>query len=276
MIRAVEDILKFMILTLSTPLKPGSVHRLSPDPEFEHRLVEVLSIAGFMEEAYRRGSDLAQGRITASSLGLGHLIGQGYRRVFEEADVKPLPGVTASCITLSAIMGYSVESGLDPLQSLSRLILNTIYRSGPDDAISMIEGMEAVGLADELLHLEYKGLTKRAIKLEARSLGDVFEVLAERDAGFLLNIKNYNDILRLARRAQASKSIIHAILRTYLDLASIVDPRFRGMDESRINAKTLARLDKEVRATGRLDSLLGGVLVSVYLGYGLRRERRIT
>ncbi len=276
MIRAVEDILKFVVLTISTPLKPGSIHRLSPDPEFEHRLVEVLSIAPYIEEAYRRGSELAHGRITSQNLGLGSLIGQSYRRAFEEADIKPLPGLAASCITLSAIIAYSLESSLDPLQNIYRLILNTIYRSGPDDAISMIEGMEAVGFSDELLHLEYRGITKRSIKLESRSLGDVFEALSDRDKGFLLNIRSYSYLLRLARIAQESRSIVHAILRTYLELASTVDPRFRDIKNRRIDARSLAKLDREVRASGRLDSLLGGVFIAVYLGYGLRREKRVT
>jgi len=47
------DLKRAVLLTISAPIKPGSVHRLMGDVDFERRLLEYVAVEPHLEEAYR-------------------------------------------------------------------------------------------------------------------------------------------------------------------------------------------------------------------------------
>ena len=57
MLRETLPLKALVFTTLSAPLKPGTVNRLSLDPEFEARLLEALTLVEFIDKAYRRSRE---------------------------------------------------------------------------------------------------------------------------------------------------------------------------------------------------------------------------
>jgi hypothetical protein len=76
-------------ITLSAPVKPGTVNRISLDSEFEARLLEALTLVEFIDKAYTRGRELAEGRIAAHSMSLGDLMASALRSSMQLTGLKP-------------------------------------------------------------------------------------------------------------------------------------------------------------------------------------------
>ena len=247
-----------LALTVSTPIKPGAVHRLLDNPLFEKRLVEAIIVSEVMEDAYARGREVALGDRPAQALGLGGLIAQAYRRSFEVVDVRPLTGLSAAAVSMAAIAGYLDGIGKGLREGLRQGVLTLLYSGGGRDSIEFIEGLEAVGDSDALLHLEREGLSKRVVSLEDIPLGDVFEKLSSFDLGFLVNLRGYQSIMDLARRAERAKSLAAAILASYLTLLEREGVRL----EKPLTVRRLAQLDRELRERGGRDRLLGAVFAA--------------
>jgi len=76
-------------ITLSAPVKPGTVNRMSPDSEFEARLLEALALVEFIDKAYTRGRELAEGRIAAHNMSLGDLMASALRSSMQLTGLKP-------------------------------------------------------------------------------------------------------------------------------------------------------------------------------------------
>jgi hypothetical protein len=245
--------------TLSAPLKPGTVNRLSLDPEFEARLLEALTLVEFIDKAYSRGRELAEGRIAAYSMGLGDLIALALRSSIQLTGLKPILGLTVASITLSALKGVSDSQGRSLRSTIKQLITLTLYRSSPEDSVRLVEGLDATGMLRALEHLRNQGVTRSRISLEALTLGHLYEILSYVDTGFMLNLKDVDLLLELSRRAIEEKNVIAAISRAYMELASkkeIIDVRGFSLK----SLSDLLRLDASLRARREeLDSLLGGV-----------------
>ncbi len=248
-----------LVLTVVTPVKPGAVHRLLESLVVERRIAEAVLVSEFMEEAYRRGEELAQGKRDARSLGLGRLVADAYRKVFEAADVKPVYGLDAAAVVLPALAGYAAGARRDLRSVLSQAITAILYRGGSKDTLDFIDGLEAVGASDLLLELENAGLSRRMVSLEDRPLGDAFEVLYGVDRGFALNLKGYSGLLRLASGVRQAKSLAAAVVASFIEAL-----RAEGLAEVRdLSFRSLARLDRELRARGAsTDGLLGLVFAS--------------
>ncbi len=247
-----------LALTVSTPIKPGAIHRLVESPVFEKRLVEALTVSEVLGDAYSRGREVALGDRSAQALGLGGLIAQAYRRSFEVADVRPLTGLAAAAVSMAAIAGYLGGLGRGLREGLRHGVLTLLYSGGARDSIDFIDGLEAVGDSDALVHLERQGLSKRVVRLEDVPLGDVFEKLSGLDKGFLVNLRGYQEIAGLARQAERAKSVAAAILSSYVALLEREGVRI----ERPLTARRLALLDKGLREGGGGDRLLGAVFAA--------------
>lgn len=259
MLRETLPLKALVFTTLSAPLKPGTVNRLSLDPEFEARLLEALTLVEFIDKAYSRGRELAEGRIAAYSMGLGDLIALALRSSIQLTGLKPILGLTVASITLSALKGVSDSQGRSLRSTVKQLITLTLYRSSPEDSVRLVEGLDATGMLRALEHLRNQGVTRSRISLEALTLGHLYEILSYVDTGFMLNLKDVDLLLELSRRAIEEKNVIAAISRAYMELASkkeIIDVRGFSLK----SLSDLLRLDASLRARREeLDSLLGGV-----------------
>jgi len=251
--------------TLSTPLKPGTINRLTSDQEFELRLLEALTLTEFIDKAYIRGKDLGEGRITAQGLNLGSLIALALRTSMQLTGLKPIIGLTVASLTLSTLKGVSDVQGRDLRSSIKQLLLLTLYRSSSEDCIKLVEGLEIVGSSRIIAYLEEHGVSKSRIALEGLTLGHLYEILAYVDTGFALNLKDLDLILELLRKVVEEKSVVLAISRAYIELASIR----KIIDIKGVSLKSLHdffKLDKSLKTRREeLDSLLGGVYAAAVL-----------
>ncbi|WP_460123581.1 hypothetical protein [Stetteria hydrogenophila] len=248
----VNELRTVLALTLSTPVKPGSLHRLMESAEFERRLAEAVLIMDFIPTVYERGVSVARGRIPSGMIGLGSQLSLLYRRVLEQVDVRPLHGLSASVLAMSAAAGYLSALGKPLREGLRQAVTALLYNNPGEDTVTFIEGLEATGASDLIGRLEDGGLTKSTIRLENVPLGDVFEKLEAVDQGFSINIRGYSRVVDLARAASRGKSLAAAILLAYLEAA--------GRAGYRLQAGSLRKLieaDREIRRKARLDGLLG-------------------
>jgi len=251
-----------LLLTLVAP-KPGSINRFSLDSEFEGRVLEALAVLEFIDRAYARGRELAEGRITAQRVGLGGLISSALKSAAQISRLKPIPGLIAAPITLSALKALADQQGRGLRESLRQLILTLLYRSSPEDSLKLVEGLEAVGAARAVEQLEKLGVTRSRISMEALTLGHLYEALSGVDTGFTLNLKDLDRILELSTRISSEKSAIKAVVEAYKSLAyerKLLNPgelSVRSLEE-------FTALDRKLKARKEeLDSLLGGVYIAV-------------
>jgi hypothetical protein len=254
------------LLTLSSPIKPGAIHRLVGDPEYEIRLVEYVQLHEFLEESYNRGYLLGRGDIEARGLGIGRIIADALKKSFERTGYKPLTGLIASAITLSSALGYSLASKKDLEESLRRYASSILYASGPDDSLSLLGGLEAIGDSDLLLLLDKKNVTRRTIQLNSTSIGDMFDVLSELDTGFYLTSRKISLLTDLAVEISRAPTVISSVVEAYLHLANnrgLIDIFNIRKDHNFL--KELARLDKIIDNRKDMNRLLGGVFTAVAL-----------
>ncbi len=267
MLRETLQLKTLVFTTISTPLKPGTVNRLMLDHEFELRLIEALTVAEFIDKAYLKGRDLAEGRITAQNLGLGGLIALTLRTSMQLTTLRPLTGLTVAALTLSTLKGISDVQGRSLRDSVRQLLLYTLYRSSPEDSVKLVEGMELTGASRILSHLENGGITKNRIALEGLTLGHLYEALSHVDTGFMLNLKDLDVLLELSRKAGEEKSVIAGASKTFIELAysrKVVD--VRGVTLKSLNE--FFKLDRSLRSKrDELDSLLGGVYLATTLAF---------
>ena len=253
--REVIKLSRLLLLTISTPVKPGAIHRLRLGNEFENIIQEAVRIIEHMEYAYRYGRDLHRGSRTIASIGLGKLIGESMVSVFNDLEQRPIPGLHAAPITAALMLGYKPEG--DAYTRLSTGVKAIIYRIPPEDSIALIEAMEASSLGDLLTHLDNKGITRRSIMLQGMSLGDLFEALSTADTGFMLTYKGLKILKELKSTLKTGKAP-GIILDSYLALVKAYGLK----DAEAGNLKKLAKMDAElVRRGVSLNNLLGGTFL---------------
>ncbi len=253
--RVLDRLRLALLMVVSAPVKPGTVHRLRLDPDYEVRLAEVTVVSRYLDEAYERGRMLAAGRVDARSLGLGRLFSQAVRDVFEFTEEKPLAGLAFAALGASVVVGYSSETGREVADEFKRLARLLVYGTGSEDTLAFLDGLEAIGYADALLELDKAGISRRLISLEDLPLGEVLEKIQSVDTGFAFNLRGYNTLLVAWRRARQSKSLVELVLRAFYELGvdSGIIPEARGNSIS----SHLASLDKRLEK-GSTDKLLGG------------------
>ncbi|MCE4628308.1 MAG: hypothetical protein F7C34_04075 [Desulfurococcales archaeon] len=252
MAQTILPILEAYTLTLSAPIKPGAIHRFITSSEYEIRLVEMVSVIPFLEEAFSRGEALARGSIDARMLGLGAITGKAMVSAYERTEVRPLSGLIASMIAASAAYGY--YRGLDkisPPEALRR-IAKYLYSSPPEDSIALIRALEAVAERDLILLLDRNRITPSRIELEGIRLGDVYEVLSAIDKGFSINLRGINNIIELRSEIANSSNIVEGIVRAFIRL---LPPKFKPV---RLDPKELLRIDRSL-TDRRFTRLLGPV-----------------
>ena len=254
----IEALEKALLILISTPLKPGSIHRLLATREFEERLVEAFITTRFMEEAYKRGVEVRQGKLEATSSGVGELISAALLRIFEETGEEPIVGLVSSAIVASMIKGVASER----LKNIkTSWISSLLYSSGAAQAVKIVEALEAVGASRLVEALDRSGITRRSIELESRSLGDVFEALSRVDSGFWINIRWYKKILEAARPLARSRSVTEAALKAYITVG-----RLMGLlDLDPDDLERIAVASKRINRKRELDSILGGAFLALSL-----------
>ncbi|AFZ70281.1 hypothetical protein Calag_0517 [Caldisphaera lagunensis DSM 15908] len=264
----IKDIKRALMITLTSPVKPGSIHRFMPEIEFEERIVEALEVFDIMDEAYRRGKELALGNIDSRSLGLGHLISSAYKNAFDSINERPLPGLDAAAIVLSSIDGYSEGIKQNVINGINSFLSRILYKGKPRDAVEFVESLEDLGLSNYINLLERSGITKESIEYEERSLGDVFEILSKIDSGFLLNLKHYSNLLKFSKMLMNSKNVIQAALKSYVyigkDLFKIEEFSDLDINDPNILSKLLSKDKLLKRNREDLNAILGGVLIILY------------
>lgn len=248
----VDELRTALVITLSTPVKPGTVHRFLESAEFEKRLAEAIIVMDSIPKAFERGLDVAKGRISSRSIGLGSLLSSLYKKILEHIDVKPLYGLDASALVVSAVAGYLSGQGRKIREGLRQALMTVLYRSPGEDTVAFIEGLEATGASDMINRLESEGITKRVVRLEDIPLGDVFEKLESTDPSFSLNVRSYSKILDIAKVAARGKTLTAVALLAYLEVLARA-----GYKMQSVNIKRLVDVDREIRRKTRLDGLLG-------------------
>ncbi|MGC9071895.1 MAG: hypothetical protein ACP5HK_04290 [Acidilobus sp.] len=263
------DIKRLALLTLSVPIKPGSVHRLMGDVDFERRLLEFVEVEPLIEEAHRRGHMLARGEITAQELGLGALISKALKAASEVSSEVPLVGLWSATLTMASMDGYAAASGLKVHDSLRVLMLRTLYASLPEDAVYLLEGVSDVGDTELLNQVSQRDMTENYVTSNKLSLGDLFEVLAEVDKGFSVNLRNYEWLLNLSRNYESSRSLVAGMTRAYLAIASELtgDPELTSMARRQeLELSQLLKMDRRLASSrGLLNRSLGGVFLTAFL-----------
>ncbi len=263
------DVRRLLLLTLSAPVKPGSVHRLMGDVDFERRLLEFVEVEPYLEEAHRRGQMLGQGKITAQELGLGGVISRALRSASEGSEETPLVGLWSAAIAVSAMDGYASASNIKVYESLRLLVLRTLYASLPEDSVELLEGISNVGDFDLVSHVSSRNLTENYVRSNKLTLGDVFEVLAEVDKGFTLNMRSYEWLLELTKRYEESRSLVAGFVRAYLAVSSQLsgDPELASaLSRHEIDLAQLVKLDRKLMGSREgLNRALGAVFLSAFL-----------
>ncbi len=261
--RRIDRLRELLLLVLSAPVKAGAVHRLRLDPEFEARLSEATILFKYLEEAFNKGRNLAKGILDAKSLGLGSLFSSALKDAFDFTEKKPLPGLSFASLSLALIAGYASITGRDVISEMRRLVRLTLYSNPSDETIAMVEGLEAIGGSDYLLALERNDITKRSIRLNALTIGDIAEKLQSIDSGFLYNIKGIGVIREISSSTSLSKNIIEAIIKAYY-LLGVRNSIFAPVENQRI-IDYMISLEKKGKAIEKGNRLLGGVYLSIGL-----------
>jgi hypothetical protein len=275
----IRDIKRALMLTLTSPIKPGSIHRFMPEIEFEERIIEAIEVFDIIDESHKRGRELALGNIDLGSLGLGHLISTAYKKSFEIINERPIPGIAAAAIVLSSIDGYSEALKQNVINNIGSFLSKLLYKGKPNDTVEFIESLEDLGLSNYISLLEKANINKNYIEYEGRTLGDIFEVLSKIDAGFMINIKDYSNLLKLSKLIINSKNAIHASIKSYIyigkDLYKIND--FSDLDINDPNLlNKLSSKDKVLKRNREdLNSILGGVLITLYLALNYENPLRL-
>ncbi len=254
------------LVTLSSPVKPGTIHRLIKDPEFELRLLEFVTIQEFIDSAFKRGYMLGRGDIDSKHLGIGKYIADALKKSLERTGIRPLTGMIASSITLASLLGYhtATQSKKSFEETIRKSVATILYSTNPEETIAILEGLEAIGDSDLILHLDNRGITKRKITLNTITLGDFYEILAEIDTGFLLNLKTLNTALSLATDAKKSSTFIGAVVETYVKLADKAG--YFSMEQivkSKNPLSELSKLDSKIVERQKYNRLLGGTFLAV-------------
>jgi hypothetical protein len=238
-----EDLVKTLLVFVSTPIKPGGVHRLMPGREFESRLIEAHIIGSSAISAYVKGRSLASGKIDVKGLSLGKLIGESLKTSYEATGMKPLIGLHAASITLAALLGYH---GSGDLRSRLSGLLNVIlYRGSSEDSIELYRALEATAASEYLLELSKAGISATSIMLRGITLGDLYEALSKLDTGFWLNLRMYSSILRVVSSLEGSESLSEASVKSYLAMLPIF-----GVNIKRGGLRELMEAEKELRRRG--------------------------
>ncbi len=244
-------------------MKPGTVHRLVRDKSYEVRLAEVIVASRYLEEAYSRGRRLAEGRLDARGVKLGHLFSQAVRDVFDFTGERPVAGLIFSGLVSTLVAGYSTVTGRDPLEEFRRLSRTLAYQTGGDDTVEFMEGLESVGYSDAILKLDAQGVTKRHVSLEDTPLGEVLEKINDVDTGFSFNLRGSTLIMEVWRNVKSSRSLVELVLRSFYELGV----RTGRLPEARGNSifRHLLSLESKIER-GATDSLLGGTAYIAVLG----------
>ncbi len=257
-----ERILEAYLLTLSVPLKPGSIHRLYPGPEFEIRLVEFISAEEALAMAYERGAKLARGETDVKHLGLGRIIERALLKAYELTETIPLTGMIAALVPLSAALGYyDSSSGINPLDSLRRIVALYMHASPPSDAVRLLSALEAVGDRDLVLFLDREGISRRKIEASSMSIGDIYEILYSVDRGFIIHLRGLSRLVELYHRVKSSGNALEGIMNAYLD---ILEKEGNTKVPRPLSARSLAKLDREI-SDRRHNRLLGAVAAAMGL-----------
>ena len=249
------------LLTLSTPIKPGALHRLISSPEFEARLAEYTAVEPYISEAYERGRKLARGDLDARSLGLGRLIGDAFRRSFEYIERRPLTGLIAGVLVSAAVIGYSQASKprISSTDSAKR-IARILYTPAGRDSAYFARSLEAVGDSDLVQALDGAGLTPSRIELNDTGLGELFEILSSVDAGFSYTIRGVSRILKVYSTISKASNTLAGIIKAYLEL--LLEYYNVKLESRNVTSKTMIELDRRLRARGVRGERILGLIAS--------------
>ena len=260
--------MRSLLITLSVAIKPGALHRLTLSGEFEQRLMELAEVLDPMEEAYRRGRNLALGKVTSQAMGLGQLVGRALRGAFDASGLTPLTGLWTAGVVMSSIVGYADEAGINLVDSLRTLVLRVLYGSSPADAEELVSALADVNDSDLVNYLMDKGITQNYIAMNSLTLGDLFESLYQVDLGFMLNLRSYQELVRASKILAGSQDLTSGVVKAYMHLASpFMAADVREAVGQGLDLKRLARLDKALEPMrGKYNRVLGGLFYSVVLG----------
>jgi len=261
-LRDIDRLRASLLIVLSAPLKPGALHRLVADPRFEVKLAEAAALYKFIDEAVGKGTQLGRGKLEYKGLGLGRLFGEAARDLLDFTGEKPLPGLVYAALVSGLVYGYSAATGSKPSEAARKLSKHAVYGSSPEDAVEFVEGLEAIGASDLVWALENEGYTKRSIRLNSYSIGDITEKLGSMDTGFLFNLVGYRVLQEAIREALASKSMVEATARAFYRLG-VETGRIPEAPKGVSLGKYLYNLDKKIREKSTNNPLLGGTLLAV-------------
>ncbi|MGC8573765.1 MAG: hypothetical protein ACP5L0_07235 [Caldisphaera sp.] len=275
----IRDIKRALMLTLTSPIKPGSIHRFMPEIEFEERVIEAIEIFDIIDESHKRGKELALGNIDLSSLGLGHLISTAYKKAFEAINERPIPGIVAAAVVLSSIDGYSEALRQNVINNVGPYLSKLLYKGKPSDTVEFVEALEDLGLSNYINLLEKANINKEYIEYENMTLGDIFEILSKIDAGFMINIKDYSNLLKLSKLMLNSKNAVQASVKSYIyigkDLYKISDFLDLDINDPNILNKLLSKDKVLKRNREDLNAILGGVLITLYFALNYENPLRL-
>jgi len=256
-----RPVIEAYALTLSVPVKPGAIHRLVVSPEFEIRLIEMLSVEPLLAEAYKRGQQLAKGAIDAKSLGIGSLTGKAIIRAYERTETKPIVGIIASLVPVSVAYGYYEALGrVSPMESLRRIVTSAMYGSPPEEAVSVLDSLEAVSESELVLGLDADGITRSKLERGDISLGDMYEALSRLDLGFSINLRGMQLLSDLRSDIVNASNTVQGILKAYLKLLS----RVSGIKPSPESLRALLEADRRI-GDRRYNRILGPVAAATAL-----------
>lgn len=257
------------MLTLSAPIKPGAVHRLMPDSDFERRLYEVVEVVPYIDEAYKRSQLVAEGRLSSKDLGLGAIIGKALRSAFDASGELPLVGLWSAAVVAGAVEGYSESANLKMPDNLKVVTTRLLYGSSLYDVEAFIESLSDVGDSDLLQFLENNGISPSNVQLRAPTLGDLFEIAQGLDRGFMINAKGVEQLIGLVKLFDEVKGVIAGIVKVYMQLASeVVKGSGIALTSRSLDPGLLLKLDKAlVQDRATLNRVLGGVFLTSYI-YG--------
>ncbi len=260
-----NPLLEAYLATLSAPIKPGAVHRLARDIEYDVRLFEYVAASDFAGELFKRSYMIARGDLEARNLGLGRHIADALKRAFERTGLKPLTGMIVSFLTMSSLVGFyaGMRESATIEDAVRRGVRVLLYSAQPEDTVFLVDGLEAVGDSDLVLLLDDKGLTRRRITINNLTLGDLYEVLSTIDTGFYLNLRKLSKIFELRDIIRGAPNIIGGIVEAYLKLADeigILD--MKAILASKNPIAELAHLDARIADRRKCNRLLGAVLAA--------------
>jgi hypothetical protein len=263
-----------LALTLSAPIKPGAVHRLIVDEDFERRLYEAIEVMPLVDEAFRRAGLVAEGRLSSRELGLGNIIGKALRSAFDASGELPLVGLWAAGLVTAAIDGYAENANVRLPEGLKTIAMRLLYGSSQSDVEALVEALSDVGDSEVLQSVEAEGLTLSSISMRTQSLGELFEVIQRVDRGFMMNAKGIDQVIALSKLFSGARSPVAGVVKVYLRLAADL----KGGGEldilarsSELDPTSLLKLDRTLsRERPTLNRLLGGVFLAAYVGASSR------